>query len=415
MTTEIPLEVESYPIIGEEKIKSAAKVIQENAPKWDQPFFMDVFKYADTEEFKKICAPFVKDPKLKNLIILGTGGSYQTMKAIDLFANKNVFYLVSSRPHELAEILEKTTPADSLVIPISRAGKTLDVNSILYLFKDYKMLALSSLGPMFDLVKKLNATILPVPDLSGRFAASVCSVALVPALLCGIDIEEFQKGLDAGYKFFKDLDNIKHNYALRYAAFLNELYPRGYRNIFSMPYSLWLEGLVGLFVQEISESSGKEGNGFLGTYQAAPLCQHSVLELILGGSKGHTTPLLWTTIQEPSDVDLKSFEKQLEGQTGLSVINYQLDATFQALLEQGVPSSKISLKSVSPYTMGFAIAFVQTIVYYYCLLTNVDWASNPLVNTGKKICNDALDKKLDAKTLQETRIRVSKEKFANFF
>ncbi|QEE17915.2 hypothetical protein DSAG12_03753 [Promethearchaeum syntrophicum] len=423
---ENPLELEYYPIVPQELLKRAIDKINENKSHWDEPFFMDVYGYADLAHFKEICTPFLEDPSLKNLIILGTGGSYQTMKALSLFAKKKIHFLYSSRPHELSEVLFRTLPSDSLVIPISRGGKTIDVNSILPLFKEYKILALSSQGPMNDMVKKFNATILPVPDLSGRFAASVCSVMLVPALISGIKVEQVQKGLEDGYALYKNLDksNIDLNSALQFAVYAYHLIKKGYRNIFSMPYSQWLEGLTGLFVQEISESTGKEGNGILGTYQAAPLCQHSVLELLLGGSKGHTSPLLWTTLQEPTDVILKhdgdvnhqeGENPMQEGSTALSVVNYQLDATFQALLEQKVPASKLTFKSITPYSFGFSIAFIQTTVYYLCMLLDVNWSSNPMVNVGKKICNEAIKSKLDRNQRINNRIEVAIKKFDNFF
>jgi glucose-6-phosphate isomerase len=410
---ELPVDLEFYPSVSEELKDFARKEITTNAAHWEAPFFMDVYAYANIEDFKAVCKPYLEDPKIKNIIILGTGGSYQTMKALSLFSEKNLVFLTSSRPHELAKVLSETKPDDSVVLPISRAGKTLDVNSILGSFKEYKMIALSSQGPMFDLVKKLNATIVDVPDLSGRFAASVCSVGLLPAILAKIDVEEFQKGLADAYTLFKDLKNSS-NIALEYAVFLDKIYKKGFRNIFSMPYSEWLEGAAGLFVQEISESSGKEGNGLLGTMQPAPLCQHSCLELLLGGSKGHTSPLLWTTYEEPVDVELMPIEAVLEGQTGLSVINYQLDATFQALIEQGIPTAKLAVKEISPYSMGVVVAFIQTTVYYYCLITDVNWSSNPLVNTGKKICNDALARKVSRADLSAARKEIANKKFEHF-
>jgi glucose-6-phosphate isomerase len=410
----LPITLEFYPKYPFSFQNQVKQAILSNSAKWDSPFFMDVYKYADLNELTRICAPFLQDPKLKNLIILGTGGSYQTMKALSLLSQKTVYFLTSSRPYELSHVLVNTTPEDSLVIPISRAGKTLDVNSILGSFKSYKILALSSQGPMFDMVKKISAKVVDVPDLSGRFAASVCSVVLIPALLAEIDVSAFQKGLEEAYSAFKNLED-PHNLALQFATYLFGLYQKGYRNIFSMPYSKWLEGSVGLFVQEISESSGKSNKGLLGTWQAAPLCQHSVLELILGGSKGHTSPLLWSMLQEPVDVPIEPIEPILEGQSGLSIINYQLDATFQALLEQEVPASKITLESISAYTLGTLIAFIQSTVYYYCIITDVNWSSNPLVNTGKKICNDALIKKSNFTDRINARQEIVNKRFKNFY
>ncbi len=252
-----PISLEYYPKVPANKLALAKQKITTNKENWDAPFFMDVYAYADLNEFRQILEPFLNDENLKKLIILGTGGSYQTMKGLSLLSQKKIYFIASSRPYELNQVLAETSPADSVVIPISRAGNTLDVNSTINLFKDYKMIALSSLGAMYEIVQQLNATIIPFPDLSGRFAVSVCSVLLVPALLANIDVEQIQKGLEDGYNDFKELDNDENNLALVYAAFLELLYQKGFRNIFSMPYSQWLEGLVGLFVQEISESEWK--------------------------------------------------------------------------------------------------------------------------------------------------------------
>ncbi len=403
---ELKLKLECYPNPTKEDLEKAVITIKQNSSKWDYPFFMDVYAHSDVKHFKEIVDLYLNNDQIKNVIILGTGGSIQTILALQNFSKKCIIPITSSRPHELKWALEHTSPKDSVVIPISRAGNTLDVNSVINLFREYPMIALSSMGQMYELVKSLNATILPVPDLSGRFAASVCSVALVPALVCGIDVNEFMKGLDDGYRVFKDLNHIEHNLALKYATFLFNLYNKGYRNVFSMPYSSYLEGAVGLLIQEISESSGKEGKGMLGTGQAAPLCQHSVLELLLGGSKGHSTPLLWTTSQEPVDVELNSIEARLKGMTGLQVINYQAAATFEALLNQKVPTARVDLP-ISVNTIGQLIAWIQSSVYYFCLLLDVNWSSNPLVNSGKKICNEAIEKKLDEKAMEENRKRAA--------
>jgi glucose-6-phosphate isomerase len=283
----------------------------------------------------------------------------------------------------------------------------------LEVFKNYPMIGLASQGPMFEFLKQKNVPIVDVPDLSGRFAASVCSVGLIPAILGGIDVDLFLKSQAEAYSIFKNLDNIKENLALQLAAYLKVLYNNGYRNLFNMPYSSYLEGAVGLFVQEISESSGKDNLGLLGTSQPAPLCQHSVLELLMGGSKGHTSPLLWTTDKEPEDLPINNPKFDINNQTGLSLINYQADATFQALLSQNVPSTKISLNSYDIQSLSHLIAFIQTTVYYYCMLTNVNWENNPLVVVGKEICNKAMKENKNSQQRQKDRKEIAKSHFSN--
>lgn len=266
------------------------------------------------------------------------------------------------------------------------------------------MIALAARGAMFDLVTSLHAVIMDVPDLSGRFAGSCTNVGMVPAYLAGIKVQEFLDGTVAGYKIYNPTNNMTQNPALQFAAFLYNLHEKGFTNIFSMPYSRWLEGCVGLFVQEISESSGKREKGLLGTSQPAPICQHSVLELILGGRRNHSLPLIWDMRTDPDNLALESSLPNLQGRTALDVIRYQADATFEAILAQGLPAAKITIEAPSEENLGQLIAFIQSTVYYLCLILDVNWADNPMVLTGKKICNEAM-----ARNLTEAQRRTNRE------
>ena len=406
-----PLLVEFYPEVPLDKLSAAVKLIAKNAPQYDAPFFMEPDKYINMGEIKEICDPFIAKG-IQNVIVLGTGGSIQTLLALQNLAPRRIVPIPSSRPSELKQALETTSPADSVVVPISRGGETLDINSTISRFKEYPMLALSSRGAMFDLVSSLGATIMDVPDLSGRFAGSCTNVGIVPAYLAGIDVDELLGGLKAGYENFGPETAVNENPAKALAAYLFSLYKGGFRNVFSMVYSRWLEGAVGLFVQEISESSGKNGKGILGTSQQAPICQHSVLELLLGGAHGHSIPLIWETRSDPDDLPLQSNLAGLEGKTALDVIRYQNDATFEALLSRGLPAGKISLGDPSTESIGQLVAFIQSMVYYLCLLLDVNWTDNPMVLIGKQICNEAMAQNLADDQRKANREKVAEEKFS---
>ncbi len=407
------LKLEYYPKMNDEILSNSIKTIKENKNKWDEPFFQDTKSYANLEKIEQTSEQIINE-SIKNIIVLGTGGSIQTLSALKHLSKKMIHEITSSRAIELKKCLDNTEPTDSVVVPISRGGETLDVNSTIGIFlnRGYKFLGLSSKGTMNDMLKNIGCPILGVPDLSGRFAGSISNVGIVPAYLSGIDVINFLKGLDEGYKEFM---NFEQNPALDFATFLFSLYNKGYKVAFSMPYSQNLEGCVGLLVQEISESTGKDGNGLMGAFQAAPLCQHSVLEYLLGGTKGNVVPILWALDSEPSDMILESSINHVNGQTAQTIVNYQADATFQALIEQGVPSAKISIKDPSEISIGHLIAFIQSLVYYLCLLMDVNWANNPKVVIGKKICNEALQNKIAPEEREIKRRAIAEEKFKSFF
>ena len=403
------LNIEYYPRIKSVILEESLQTIQDNRLKWDPPFFINTKSYINIENIQQTCEPFIND-EISNIIVLGTGGSIQTLLAIKHLAKKKIFPVPSSRAVELKGCLDKTSPENSVVIPISRGGETLDVNSTIGIFlkKGYKFLGLSSKGKMHEILSEINCPILKVPDLSGRFAGSITNVGIVPAHLAGINIKDLITGLEEGYNTYM---NLERNSSLEFALFLFQLYNQGYRIVFSMPYSKNLEGSIGLFVQEISESTGKEGKGLMGAYQSAPLCQHSVLEYLLGGTKGAVIPIIWIIDNENPDFRLESSIDYVNGQTAQTIVNYQADATFQALIEQSVPCVKISIDSPNEINIGQLIAFIQSTVYYLCLLLNVNWANNPMVVIGKKICNEALRNKIPPEVRKKTRESLADDKF----
>jgi len=418
----LKIKFEYYPQLSADKSLEAKQLILKNKHNWDDPFFTNTSDFVDLKHIEKVCEDYRNNLNIRNLVILGTGGSIQTLLCLSHLTEKRIFPITSSRPSDLNECLNMCDNKNSLVIPISRGGKTLDINSTLELFyqKNFPFLGISSRGPMHDILKDIGCPILDVPDLSGRFAASITNVALAPAYIGGIDIKSFLNYLNDGYSLFKNLESIvtqhsNRNYALELATFLYNLYLKGYRNIFSMPYSKNLEYITGLFVQGLSESSGKDGKGLIGTYQSAPLCQHSILEFLLGGSPGSVSPILWTTDEEKLDFILSSKIDFINGKSAGEIINFQADATFQALIEREVPSVKIACEDLNLRSIGELISLIQTSIYYFCLMIDVNWATNPSVIIGKDICNNALKMNKNKDIRVQDRKNIANNKFKNFF
>ena len=407
------LKIEYYPKLPNNLLSNYLSIIKSNKKNWDNPFFIDTKSYIDFDLIYEKLSLFDLD-QIKNVIIIGTGGSIQTLMALYHLSHKQIYPITSSRSSELNECLELTNPSDSLVIPISRGGETLDVNSTIGIFikKGYPFIGLSSKGTMLSILEDMGAPILDVPDLSGRFAASISNVGIVPALISGINVDMFIKGLDQGYSLYM---NESINPAIEFAAFLYSLYEKNVNNLFSMPYTKNIEGAIGLFVQEISESTGKNNKGLMGTYQSAPLCQHSVLEFLLGGKSNKVTPILWIIEKVKSDIILDSNINYINDKSAQTIVNYQAAATFQALIEQGLPSALISLNEDDEFNLGNLIAFIQATVYHLCLLLNVNWANNPKVVIGKKICNEALMNQKKFEYLQGEREKIAKDRFIGFY
>jgi len=116
-----------------------------------------------------------------------------------------------------------------------------------------------------------------------------------------------------------------------------------------------------------------------------------------------------------NDIILDSHINFIYGKSAQTIVNYEAAATFQALIEQGLPSTMISLYEDGELNLGHLIAFIQATVYHLCLLLNVNWADNPKVVIGKEICNNALIRNKPFEDLQEEREQISKSRFAGFY
>ena len=125
---------ECYPEINDTRIKDSINIINKNKENWDPPFFFDTKTNLDIQKLRKITDQFITD-NLKNVIVLGTGGSIQTLIALKHLAKRKIFPVTSSRAVELKGCLDKTSPEDSIVITISSGGETLDINSTIGTFQ----------------------------------------------------------------------------------------------------------------------------------------------------------------------------------------------------------------------------------------------------------------------------------------
>ena len=68
-----------------------------------------------------------------------------------------------------------------------------------------------------QLSRRRKCPLLDVPDLAGRFVGSISNVAIFPAYMAGINVDEFTQGLENGYNTYM---NFKVNEASKMAIYL---------------------------------------------------------------------------------------------------------------------------------------------------------------------------------------------------
>ncbi|MHA1458145.1 MAG: hypothetical protein ACTSQR_00620 [Promethearchaeota archaeon] len=139
------------------------------------------------------------------------------------------------------------------------------------------------------------------------------------------------------------------------------------------------------------------------------------MEYLLGGTKGAVIPVLWTVENESKDFPLSSSIDYVNNKSAQTVVNYQADATFQALLDQGVPTAKISVAQSDEYSIGILISFIQSSIYNLCLLLDVNWSNNPKVIIGKEIGNKYLKETISPTKRKDIRKSLAMHKFQQDF
>ncbi|TFG22903.1 MAG: hypothetical protein EU532_13955, partial [Promethearchaeota archaeon] len=98
----VGIKFEYYPKSSNKKLEKALELVKKNRANWEPPFFIDTKSYLDINKIKEVSQPFMGD-KIKNIIVLGTGGSIQTLLAMRHLSYKKIFAITSSRAIELKD------------------------------------------------------------------------------------------------------------------------------------------------------------------------------------------------------------------------------------------------------------------------------------------------------------------------
>ncbi|MDR0952576.1 MAG: glucose-6-phosphate isomerase [Elusimicrobiota bacterium] len=229
---------------------------------------------------------FTKIPEVKNfadeakklfdhIVLMGMGGSSLAPEVLrTLFGRQfgwpELLVLDSTNPDWVSKVRKQIDPLKTLFIFASKSGSTVEpASQFAYFYDEVAKAGATEPGKNFIAItdpstglealakeKGFRKIFLNKADIGGRFSA-LSFFGLVPAALCGIDIEKLLKAAkEEGDNFKNELDNS----ALSLGALMGKAYIGGQdkltlvmsKNISN--FGLWIEQLV-------AESTGKEGKG----------------------------------------------------------------------------------------------------------------------------------------------------------
>lgn len=344
-------------------------------------------------DFEKIRSAWKEFGMFSNILVIGNGGSITSFMGMQyaLGTQKNVFILNTPDPEYITILRRQLRKHDTLVIAISKSGETVSLLESLFHFIDYPLLFITEEGStLHKIAEKKNARTIAHPPIGGRYVAFT-EVALVPAAICGLKVEEMYKGARNFYSQYKSA-----NLAMKAAQIFYALENMGYVDVFMPFYSHYLFGFSNLALQLCHESFGKGGKGQ--TYAAfeAPESQHHTNQRFFGGRKNMCGFfVLAENFREDQKTSVPASMHSLPLRDGslfdlnkipLSVaMRAEFGGTWENAKIENIPVVSLGLNSINPIEVGSFIAFWQLYAVYSSVLRDVNPFDQPEVENSKKI------------------------------
>ncbi len=350
----------------------------------------------------------------KNLLVIGIGGSALgpqfvsralSQPATDKLA---IHFFDNTDPDGMDKVLAEigANLGQTLCVVISKSGGTKETrNGMLEARSTYERAGLQ-FGPHavavtgnfseLDQYATKNGWIkrFPMWDWVGGRTSELSAVGLLPAALQGFDIDSMLAGAKACDDVTRQID-VKINPAAQLALMWYYIgNGKGEKNMVVLPYKDRLELFSKYIQQLVMESLGKEkdldgkvvNQGIAVFGNKGSTDQHSYVQQLREGILNFFV----TFIEVLHDRNTKSLLVEPEVTSGDYLEGFLL-GTRQALHENGRESVTITIKSVSPFSVGLLIALYERSVGLYASLININAYHQPGVEAGKKAAAAVID------------------------
>ena len=343
----------------------------------------------------------------KNLLVIGIGGSALgpqfVANALSQPATDKLetYFFDNTDPDGMDKVLAALGKSlgQTLCVVISKSGGTKETrNGMLEAKAAYDKaklkfaqhaVAITQVDSQLDKLAVADGWIqrFPMWDWVGGRTSVTSAVGLLPAALQGFDIAALLEGARACDEVTRS-GVVKDNPAAQLA--LMWYYAgggKGKKDMVVLPYKDRLELLSKYLQQLIMESLGKEkdlnGNvvnqGIAVYGNKGSTDQHAYVQQLRDGVNNFFV----TFIEVLRDRTESSMEVE-PGVTSGDFLSGFLYGTRQALFESGRESITISIKEVSPFSIGVLIALYERAVGLYAALVNINAYHQPGVEAGKK-------------------------------
>jgi len=227
----------------------------------------------------------------------------------------------------------------------------------------------------------------PMWDWVGGRTSELCAVGLLPAALQGLDIDAMLAGARACDEVTRQADTAQ-NPAAQLALMWHFLGDgRGSKDMVVLPYKDRLELFSKYLQQLVMESLGKEldldgkvVNQGISVYgNKGSTDQHAYVQQLREGVLNFFTVFIEVLRDRSGESMLVE-----PGVTSGDFLSGFFLGTREALYEKGRQSVTLTVREVSPFTVGLLIALFERAVGFYASLVNINAYHQPGVEAGKQ-------------------------------
>jgi glucose-6-phosphate isomerase len=351
--------------------------------------------------------------KFENMLIVGIGGSALGPQFVsNALSNPGEdkikpFFLDNTDPDGIQRVLKSLGKnlGKTICIVISKSGGTKETrNGMLEAKAAYETaglkfakhaVAITGEGSELDKFSQSNGWIerFPMWDWVGGRTSELSAVGLLPAALQGFDVDSLLTGAKACDDLTRIPNVVKNPAALLALAWYSVGSGRGEKNMVVIPYKDRLELLSKYLQQLIMESLGKEkdlsgkivNQGITVLGNKGSTDQHSYVQQLRDG----VNDFFLTFIEVLTDQ--KGMPLAVEGAfTSGDYLSGFLLGTRQAMQEGRRKTLMITIRDVSPVSVGVLIALYERAVGFYASLIGINPYHQPGVESGKKAATRVL-------------------------
>jgi glucose-6-phosphate isomerase len=352
----------------------------------------------------------------RNLLVIGIGGSALGPQFVSHALGHpkkdriSIHFFDNTDPDGIDRVLSQLDGklGQTLTVVISKSGGTKETrNGMLEAKAAYDRaglrfgahaVAVTGFGSELDAVAVKEDWIrrFPMWDWVGGRTSELCAVGLLPAALQGLDVDDMLAGAKACDKATRKT-SLKDNPAAQLAVMWSiSGNGKGTKDMVVLPYKDRLDLFSKYLQQLVMESIGKEldldgkvvNQGIAVYGNKGSTDQHAYVQQLREGVHNFFVTFI-EVLKDRDERDNTSIEVDPGATSGDYLAGFLL-GTRAALYEKDRESITLTVREISPFTIGMLIALYERAVGLYASLVNINAYHQPGVEAGKKAAGTVL-------------------------